>query len=334
MRGGIECFAHRQMALLASLPGVSVSLGGGLDPRADVTIIHKCRSAAVWDDLPERCIVAVHDHEVFCPRTTAYTPVLATCLRRCRAWRCLPCSMVSAHPLGRLLGYRAGSARRRAVRQAKAVVVLSGFMRSRLAANGVPEASIRVIPPPIEPAEPVRVAANERFLYLGQLIRGKGVDSLLRALAEGANQFPLEVVGNGNRRVHLERTSRRLNLSGRVRFHGWQEAPEPFFHNARALVAPSFWAEPYGLVVAEAAAHAVPAIVADHGGLPQILPPGAVVTVPPRDDQALAAALDRLATRPQEAKTIGLNAREHIRRHNAPECVLEQWRTLIDEVCA
>jgi glycosyltransferase involved in cell wall biosynthesis len=102
---------------------------------------------------------------------------------------------------------------------------------------------------------PVNVAGNEQMIVIGRLDAEKGVD--LAAEACNAIGLPLVFVGDGPRRAYLESMGAHVT--------GWLTADKVQQHLARArcLVFPSRWYETYGLVVSEAAARGVPAIVSD-----------------------------------------------------------------------
>jgi glycosyltransferase involved in cell wall biosynthesis len=105
--------------------------------------------------------------------------------------------------------------------------------------------------PPAEPGE------NRNFVYLGRLVREKGVSLLARCAA--AECLPLLFVGSGP----LEADVRAIYPEAVVT--GWVDRGAMLSHlrAARALVFPSLWYETLGLVVLEAAANGVPSIVPD-----------------------------------------------------------------------
>jgi glycosyltransferase involved in cell wall biosynthesis len=104
-------------------------------------------------------------------------------------------------------------------------------------------------------APPVDVAGNEQMIVIGRLDTEKGVDLAVEAC--NAIGLPLVFVGDGPRRSYLESMGAHVT--------GWLTADEVQQHlsRARCLVFPSLWYETYGLVVSEAAARGVPAIVSD-----------------------------------------------------------------------
>ena len=294
-RGGLEIFAERRAeALRADGHEVETAREAPADLSAwDRIEVHKCLDPAALERFPpEKTVVWVHDHEPVCPRRHAYTPLLRNCSRASGLWPCLFCAPFCRHPvaaLGRVFSLRR---RLRAMRRFARVVALSGFMKDRLVASGIPAAKIEVRPPEIrlpEPSGPLPEGVD--LLYVGQLTRGKGVQTLLRAMALADARHTLDVVGSGNHERRLRALARRLGLAGRVRFRGWSDDPRAWMLAARCVVVPSVWQEPYGLVAAEAVALGRPVVASDVGGLPEACG-GKAALVPPGDAAALARALD------------------------------------------
>jgi glycosyltransferase involved in cell wall biosynthesis len=107
----------------------------------------------------------------------------------------------------------------------------------------------------VAPAPPVEVATNKALVVVGRLDAEKGVELAARAANEAG--LPIVFVGDGPLRRTIEATGARV--TGWVTAEGVRRELEA----ARCLVFPSLWYETYGLVVAEAAARGVPAIVSD-----------------------------------------------------------------------
>ena len=129
------------------------------------------------------------------------------------------------------------------------------------------------------------------LLYVGQLIRGKGVQLLLAAMARMKTPRTLDIVGTGNMEPKLKALAAQLGIADRVRFNGFQSNPQDWMRAAKCVVVPSFWQEPYGLVAAEAVALGRPVVAFAIGGLPEACG-GKATLVPPGDIAALADALE------------------------------------------
>lgn len=141
-----------------------------------------------------------------------------------------------------------------------------------------------------------------RLLYVGRLDPRKGIATLLRALALLPAEATLSVVGDGPPayRARLVALADELGCAGRVRFTVLpRSALRDAYQEADALVFPSEWEEPFGLVPLEAMACATPVVATRTGGAAEFLDDGGnCLAVPPGDAAALAAALVRLADDP------------------------------------
>ena len=319
VRGGIEIFAERHVAQLRA-EGHDVAVANVLSHKErrehkeslcdlcalcgskelsgdvfDEIIVHKCADVATLERFPpEKTTLYVHDHEPICPRSYAYTPLKHNCTRPSGVWPCLFCAPACRAwkaALGRVFSQRR---RIKAMARMKRIVVISEFMKGRLVVNGIPAEIISVEPPVISPAENAEGAERKEsvdLLYVGQLIRGKGVQLLLAAMAQLKAPRTLDVVGTGNMEGELKALAARLGLADRVRWRGFQENPQAWMLAAKCVVVPSFWQEPYGLVAAEAVALGRPVVAFAIGGLPEACG-GKATLVPPGDVAALAAALE------------------------------------------
>ena len=296
VRGGIEVFAERHVARLRA-EGHEVDVASDIHREIgqyDEIVVHKCSDVATLEKFPpEKTVYYVHDHEPICPRGYAYTPLKRNCTRAGGVWPCLFCAPACRSwkaALGRVFSQ---SRRIAAMSRFKKIVVISEFMKSRLVANDIPAEKIVVEPPKISPAEVAEMAEGSvDLLYVGQLIRGKGVHLLLEAMAKMKSHRTLDIVGTGNMEGELKAIAERLGLKGRVRFNGFQDSPQEWMRRAACVVVPSFWQEPYGLVAAEAVALGRPVVAFAIGGLPEACQ-GKATLVPPGDIDALAKALEK-----------------------------------------
>ena len=294
VRGGIEVFAERHVAQLrAAGHEVDIVHSPSAINAYDEIIVHKCSDVATLEDFPpEKTTYYVHDHEPICPRTYAYTPLRRNCTRASGVWPCLFCAPLCRSWKAALARVFAQGRRKRAMARFKRIVVISAFMKGRLVANGLPAERIVVEPPQIIPPPPTpNFQIPVDLLFAGQLIRGKGVQLLLEAMARMRTPRTLDVVGNGNMEARLKAQAERLGLAERVRWHGYQPNPQDWMRAAKCVVVPSFWQEPYGLVAAEAVALGRSVVAFDIGGLPEACQ-GKATLVPPGDVDALARALD------------------------------------------
>jgi glycosyltransferase involved in cell wall biosynthesis len=144
-----------------------------------------------------------------------------------------------------------------------------------------------------------------RILAVGRLSYFKGIDVLLRAIADVA-ETSLVVIGDGECRKALERQARSLGIEARVQFVGRLDMDpagdmtlRAAYENADVFCLPSTdRAESFGLVLLEAMRARLPAIASAiaGSGVGFVVREGETgLLVPPGDAAALANALRRLA---------------------------------------
>jgi len=193
---------------------------------------------------------------------------------------------------------------RAGLRRVARVVACSAWVRDELARNGI-HAEVLLLPGPRGPGARFerRPAPEPLFLFVGRLDREKGVELLLRAFARVRRRFAsarLRIAGQGPLRGHLEGIARALGVTDAVEFCGWlsPDEVEQRLSDAWALVVPSLWAEPLGLVAVEAVTRGVPVVASARGGLAEIVEDGVSgVLFPNNDEDALVERLSSIASR-------------------------------------
>lgn len=164
---------------------------------------------------------------------------------------------------------------------------------------------------------PVNDAPNLRLLFVGRVIRTKGVRDIVRAMSLTTTPCTLDVVGDGDDRAACEQAVATLGLTQRVTFHGRipRETVNRFYERADVFVFPSY-REPGGNVVFEAMAHGLPLIVSDRGGPAATVNQQCALTVTPTSPKDLASqtaqAIDMMNS-PQRREAMGTAAVERLR---------------------
>jgi glycosyltransferase involved in cell wall biosynthesis len=172
------------------------------------------------------------------------------------------------------------------------------------------------------------------ILFLGTLEPRKNVGGLLDAYARLLARNPAvpDLVLAGAAAQGARPLVERLEqppLAGRVRWIGYVDPDErrKIYEGAQLLAMPSF-DEGFGLPVLEAMSLGVPVVAADRGALPEVLG-DAGLTVNPEDPEALACAIERLASDQPLAAACSargvLRARQYTWRRSA-EAAVEAYR--------
>jgi glycosyltransferase involved in cell wall biosynthesis len=243
-----------------------------------------------------RAVVTVQDHRVFCPAIGKTTPDGERCMRPMSEAACGRC-VVDEGYLRRTLALT--SERRDAISGCR-LIVLSGYMRAELDAIGLGGAS--VIPPWVEVlAAPVEPGAG--FVLGGRLVRHKGVKDAWAAWRAADSGQPLLLAGEGPLEGELEPATRL----------GWLGAEQlrDVLRASRALLFPSFWQEPFGILGVEALAAGTPVIVADSGGTSDWSDAGSLRVRPGRPEE-MARAIARLGSDADLAVRLGTTGKEMV----------------------
>ncbi len=140
---------------------------------------------------------------------------------------------------------------------------------------GVPPDRIHVVPHFLDAPVEIQtdIPPTGYFLFLGRLSAEKGVLQLLEGWRQLRTQeATLVIAGDGPERQVLENFCRIHNLKNVV-FRGFVKHPgkADLWRGARALIVPSIWEEPFGLVVLEAWAYGRAALVSNRGALAEIV---------------------------------------------------------------
>jgi glycosyltransferase involved in cell wall biosynthesis len=153
------------------------------------------------------------------------------------------------------------------------------------------------------------------LLAVGSVVPRKGYDILVAALGKIPDlAWRLVIAGDRERSSEtaqrLDAETARLGLAGRVTFAG-AVAPQrlmQLYAAADLFVLPSRF-EGYGMAYAEAIAHGVPVVGTRAGAIPDTVPAGAGVLVPPDDVDALATILRALIENSPQRERLAAGAR-------------------------
>ncbi len=288
----------------------------------DAIYIHKAPNLNFWHRLKKRprTVRMVHDHDLCCPRRHKYYALNGRICHSASGWKCwLDLAFVARGSKGLPIAFVDINRKIREMKrnyQLDALLVGSRYMRDELLMNGFPRDKVSILHPVVsmEKAEPAPVPDANHILYVGQLIRGKGVDILLhalKALRDNAScDFKATIIGTGNAEYKLKTLAIELGLSNHVEFKGWVPNHKlgAFYQSAKVLVVPSRWPEPFGMIGLEAMRYGRPVVGFDVGGIPDWLEHNVTgLLAPEQDANALSWAIARILSDTKLANKLGHN---------------------------
>jgi glycogen(starch) synthase len=214
--------------------------------------------------------------------------------------------------------------------RADKVIACSAYMREHIAdIYALEESDVNVIPNGIDP-EDLRpmdnldelrsafAAPDEKLVLLvGRLVYEKGFQVALEALPtliENVGNVRFLIAGSGTHEEELKAQAEKLGLMEHGTFVGWigDDVLHSLYKIADLTVVPSIY-EPFGLVALEAMASGCPCIVADTGGLREVVPSEKVgLRFQSRDPESLARMAERVLTDSELRDRLVAEASDHV----------------------
>jgi len=234
---------------------------------------------------------------------------------------------VESHDLERRAAWRRavkGAVVPRLVQGAASVLTVGTAARESLLARGARADRARTFANTIDvPAWIERADRLDRqqpdddlvVLCVARLVPDKGVGILLRAIAEaGQERLRLVLAGDGPQATDLARLAEELGVRLAVRGNLSEQELAQEYADADVFALLS-WHEPWGVVVNEAAASALPLVLSERvGAARDLLQNGENgFLVPARDVAAAASALRQLADDAELRRRMGARSRELVR---------------------
>ena len=200
---------------------------------------------------------------------------------------------------------------------AHVVVTSEATARIVIADYDVPPQCVSVVRPGNDPVPPAPGSKDAvvRLLSIGSVVPGKGYDLLIAALVTLADMpWRLTIAGDRTRNpaaaAQLDADIEAYGLGDRVAVLGAvlpERIDELYLASDIFVLASRF--EGYGMALAEAIAHGLPVVSTTAGAIPDTVPAGAGLLVPPDNTTALAQALRLLIGDPSERQRLATNAR-------------------------
>lgn len=260
----------------------------GFEP--DVVYVHGVTDPGLEAELARRfnAICYAHAYTGACATgTRSHTrPRVRDCQRRFGA-PCLVTNFVlgcgARRPDTLLKSYRLQARRAAVLPNYRALAVATTYVRETYVRQGIPAHMVHVLPSPSldfvrDPNPPAARALGNRVLFVGRLTPVKGLEHAVRATALAQAQLgrplALVVAGEGPQLARCRALAYELGVE--LEALGWVEGERKrqVYREADALLVPSLWAEPFGIVGIEAGCVGLPAVGYPLGGIVDWLVPG------------------------------------------------------------
>ena len=192
-----------------------------------------------------------------------------------------------------------------------AYVAPSEFVRQKLAEAAIPDRRIFLKPNFVSQDPGVRSSLGSYALFVGRLSVEKGLSTLLRAWKQLQMVLKLHIVGDGPLRQQLEAEISQNDLSN-VQLMGWldRKRVQEAMKDAKFLIFPSEWFEPFGQTIVEAFACGVPVIGSRLGAVEELISDGRTgLLFAPGNAGDLALKIDWAWRHPREIAEMGRFAR-------------------------
>ncbi len=319
--GGVESYLG--YLLEHELPGVSnqaVKLIEDIN-QSQCQLLH-LHSVDLLLHLTGECpsVFTVHNHSLYCPSGTKYlAEQQVICPRNFSYLGCTWGKLVdgcgSRRPLRALNEFQHCQELSTVLKKLRVILIAnSEYIREQLIKNGIPpERTVTLhsgISVPKNATAPLSLETHQkqRILFAGRIVPDKGLEWLIDTLVETDEQIHLDIAGEGWDRPRLERLASKLGLNNRITWHGWCDRSQlnSLDEECFAVIFPSVWPEPAGLVTLEAYAHYRPVIASQVGGIPEYLEDGETgILVPANDIKKLSQAISELHKDYQKCRLIG-----------------------------
>lgn len=184
--------------------------------------------------------------------------------------------------------------------------------------------------------ERFRGEREKRIVSVGRLDANKNHEMMIRAFAGLAGRYPeytLTIYGEGELREHLQKLIASLGLEEKVFLPGVVPDVAERIEKAALFLLVSY-SEGVSNALIEALALGLPVIATDvpSGGTQELIRHGENgLIIPPGDEEALKAAMERLLSDGEYAERLGEQAHK-IQERLAPERVNRQWQEYFESI--
>ncbi len=280
----------------------------------DIIYVHRLSELTNYEILAKNkkpVIRFFHDHKLFCLREHKYTAIgNKTCTKPIGLHCYLKLGFIKrklTFPYIKFSSLPKFKYEQKLNKKLDSFVVASDYMKDHLLAHKFPAEKINVIPL-FSTSEAKEISTKKDILlFVGQIVRGKGIDTLLQAMKLAKTDKKLLICGSGKQETEFQDLTKKLGIEEKVNWLGKVKRKEldSYYRNALCLLMPSRVPETFGLTGLEAMSYGTPVIASNVGGIGQWLKDGENgFLVPPNDPQTLAKKLEQFLSDQKEQKRM------------------------------
>jgi glycosyltransferase involved in cell wall biosynthesis len=286
-----------------------------------------------------RTVIHAHDFFLACPNGAFYDyPSEKPCNLQPLSSRCMA-TQCDKRNYAQKLWRAVRSARLRALLSSEKApfrdfILIHEKMAPLFERSGFPAAALRTLRNPVVPftGERVRAEENSEFFFIGRLDLEKGAEDVAKAAVQAGVR--LNIIGDGPQAKSLAGYGENVRLLG---WHTHQEIAARV-RKARAVVLPTRYPEPFGLVALEASLSGIPVILSDKAYLAdEMVSAGVAIACDTSNPTVFQATLRRVASMPREQiQAMSIKAFEAaVRPATTPnewrDGLIEHYRNLLEQ---
>jgi|TARA_Y100000310_G_scaffold40993_1_gene38462 glycosyltransferase involved in cell wall biosynthesis len=177
---------------------------------------------------------------------------------------------------------------------------------------------------------PFQEKPKDYLAFIGRFVKAKGIESAVRVSKKTKHKLKVAGRSFNEKDSYYTKTLAPLFKHNSVKEMGMLNTKQKytFLKNAKTMLFPIQWEEPFGLVMVEAMACGTPVVAYNHGSVPEVIEDGKtgfVVT----NEKSMVKAVKKIYDMPrQEYLAMRHACRKHVERHFSVERMAQDHETL------
>lgn len=170
-----------------------------------------------------------------------------------------------------------------------------------------------------------------RFLFVGRLMKEKGIDEFLQCAKQYANRAEFDIIGYCEE--DYEETIKQMSTDGLIHFLGFQKEVHNFYKQASAVIVPSYH-EGMSNVILEAASTGRPVLASRIPGCMEAVEDGITgILFQERNEQSLALAINKFIHMGEDKQIeMGVKARKKMEREFNRDIIVAAYMQEINSI--